>query len=188
MLHRTACVLGETPTRYLPVNAHIGITMGGRLVLAHAWDKMIWSGHGPSPWTINIECDGNPEGKSGYWWRPGGDAHPITEAQVKAADVLLGLLLAEFKQNGQELKYIVAHRQSSSSRECDPGWLCWQKIGIPWMERTGAIPGPREGHPPTVGLVRPVGYAGDTWGGTGPAGGFQIPHEWDLRSNIPFWK
>ena len=183
MHHRTACVLGETPTRYLPVNAHIGVTMGGRIVLAHAWDKMIWSGHGPSPWTISIEWDGNPEGRPGYHWKPGGGPHPITDEQVKAADVLLGLLLKAFEQNGQTLKYIVAHRQASDQREADPGWECWQKIAIPWMEKTGAIPGPREGHPPTDGLKIPVGYAGDTWGTGG-----QIPKDWDPRSTVPFWK
>ena len=183
VLHRTACVLGEKPERYLPVNAHIGVTMGGRIVLAHAWNKMIWHGHAPSPWTIGIEFDGNPEGKPGYWWKPGGGPHPITDAQVAAADVLLDLLLAEFKRNDQELRYIVAHRQSSDQREADPGWECWQKIALPWMERTGAVPGPRDGHPPTKGLKLPVGYAGDTWGT-----GLQIPREWDPRSTIPFWK
>jgi hypothetical protein len=183
MLHRTACVLGENPTRYLPVNAHVGLTMGGRIVLAHAWDKMIWHGHAPSPWTIGVEIDGNPEGKPGYFWTPGGGPHDVTDAQVKAADVLLKLFREEFTRQGQEIKYLVAHRQSSKDRECDPGWLAWNKIAVPWMNTTGAIPGPREGHPPTAGLALPVGYAGDTWGD-----GFQVPHEWDTRSTVPFWK
>lgn len=183
MLHRTACVLGEDPTRYLPVNAHVGVTLGGRLVLAHAWEKFIWHGNGPSPWTIGIEIDGNPEGKPGYWWKPGGPAHPITDAQVSALDVLLGLFMTEFTAQGQRIKYIVAHRQSSADRECDPGWETWRRVGIPWMEKTGAIPGPREGRPPTQGLAVPVGFAGDTW-----SSGAQIPREWDSRSFIPFWR
>jgi hypothetical protein len=183
MLHRTACVIGETPTRYLPVNAHAHITMGGRLVLAHAWDKMIWHGHGPSPWTIGVEIDGNPEGKPGYWWKPGGGPQDVTDAQVQAAGVLFKLFQEAFEKNGQKILYLVAHRQSSSDRECDPGWATWQKIAVPWMNQLGAIPGPREGHPPTEGLALPVGYAGDTWGS-----GLQVPREWDPRSAVPFWK
>lgn len=183
MIHRTACVLGENPIRYLPVNAHIGVTLEGRIVLAHAWDKMIWHGNSPSPWSIGIEIDGNGSGKPGYWWKPGGPSHPITDEQVKASVVLLDLLLDAFAKNGQTLKYIVAHRQSSSQRECDPGFEAWNKIALPWMEKTGAIPGPREGHPPTAGLKVPVGYAGDIWGD-----GAQVPTPWDPRSSIPFWK
>ena len=183
VLHRTACVLGEKPERYFPVNAHIGVTLEGRIILPHEWPLMIWHGHSPSPWTIGIEFDGNPEGKPGYWWKPGGGPHSITDAQVKAASVLLGLLITAFTSNGQTIKYIVAHRQSSKDRECDPGWQCWQKIAIPWMDTTGASSGPRPGHPATAGLALPVGCAGDTWGD-----GFQIPTEWNPLSSIPFWR
>jgi hypothetical protein len=165
MLHRTACVLGERPQRYFPVNCHIGVTLEGRIVLSHPFEMMIWHGHAPSPWTIGIEFDGNPEGYPGYWWKPGGGPHDITEAQVKAGDVLLKILLDAFKAGGSELKYIYAHRQSSENRECDPGWQCWQKIGVPWMERTGAIPGDSNG-----------------FGGTTFGTGFQIPQSWDPRS------
>lgn len=182
MLHRTACVLGETPSRYFPVNAHIGVTMGGRIILPHFWALMIWHGHSPSSWTIGIEFDGNPEGKPGYFWKPGGGPHEITDAQVKAAGVLLNLLKDAFTNGGSKIQYIVAHRQSSKDRECDPGHQAWKKIAIPWMKETGAIPGPREDHPPTAGLVVPVGYAGDTW-----SDGAQISYEWDVRSSVPFW-
>jgi len=183
VLHRTACVLGENPQRYFPVNAHIGVTLGGKIILPHKWELMIWHGHSPSPWTIGIEFDGNGLGVKNYWWKPGGPVNPITDAQIKASTVLLDLLLKAFDAGGSKLKYIVAHRQSSKDRECDPGIEAWQKIALVWMEKTGAIPGPRVGHPPTDGLALPVGYAGDTW-----SDGAQIPHEWDQRSLITFWK
>lgn len=182
MLHRTACILGENPKRWLPVNAHVGVTMGGRIILMHHWTDLIWHGHSPSPWTIGIELDGNPEGKLGYHWKPGGGPHDCTDAQVQACSVLLGLLTHGFITHGQIIRYVVAHRQSSKDRECDPGWQAWQKVAMPWMTITGAIPGPREGHPPTAGLTLPVGASGDTWGT-----GFQIPTEWDDRSPVPFW-
>jgi hypothetical protein len=166
MLHRTACVLGESPRRYFAVNAHIGVTLEGRIILPHDWELMIWHGHGPSPWTIGIEIDGNPEGYPGYHWRPGGGPHPITDAQAKASEVLLEMLTEAFEQNGSRFKYIVAHRQSSNQRECDPGWECWQKIAIPWMEQTGANSGGED-------------RSGRVWGT-----GYRIPQSWDPSSPV----
>lgn len=172
VLHRTACVLGEKPQRYFPVNCHIGVTLEGRIVLPHPWELMIWHGHYPSRWTIGIEFDGNPEGypatdKHGaYWWKPGGGPHGITDAQVKAGWVLLKLLTDEFEKRGRALKYIYSHKQGSQDRECDPGWECWQKVALPWMEKTGAIPGD----------------AG--WQGTVFGDGFHISQSWDERSPV----
>jgi len=166
VLHRTACRLGEKPERYFKVNAHMHVTLEGRIILCHPWDLHIWHGHRPSLWTLGIEYDGNPEGYPGYHWSPGGGPDPITDAQVKASDVLLNLLLKEFAENGREFKYIYAHRQASENRECDPGWEAWQKIAVPWMEKTGAVPGD-------------VGFRGTTFGT-----GFCIPKSWDSRSPV----
>lgn len=166
VLHRTACVLGERPQRYFPVNCHIGVTLKGRIILAHPFEMMIWHGHKPSRWTIGIEFDGNPEGYPGYHWKPGGGPHPITDAQVRAGDVLLKILTDAFEAGGRTLKYIYAHRQASENRECDPGWECWQRIALPWMERTGATPGD-------------IGLQGTTFGS-----GFHIPQSWDPRSPV----
>jgi len=165
VLHRTACRLGENPERYFKVNAHMHVTLGGRIILCHPWDLHIWHGHRPSLWTLGIELDGNPEGYPGYWWQPGGGPDPITPEQIKAAGVLLNLILAGFKDNGRPFKYIYAHRQASDQRECDPGHEAWAKIAVPWMEQTGAIPGDSNG-----------------FGGTTFGTGFQIPQSWDPRS------
>lgn len=166
VLHRTACVLGEDPKRYLPVNAHIGVTLGGKIILSHPFNLHIWHGHRPSLWCIGIEFDGNPEGYPGYYWKPGGGPHAITESQVKASKVLLDILLGEFEQHNRPFKYIYAHRQASDQRECDPGFDCWRKVAIPWMEKTGATPGD-------------IGLEGTTFGT-----GFHISKHWDPRSPV----
>jgi hypothetical protein len=166
VLHRTSCVLGEKPERYFPVNCHIGVTLGGRIVLSHPWDLHIWHGDYPSRWTIGIEFDGNPTGYGDYFWKPGGGPHDITDEQVKAGWVLLKLLTDEFEKQGRPLKYIYAHRQSSDQRECDPGNVCWEKIAIPWMEKTGAVPGD-------------IGWQGSIFGD-----GYRISKHWDERSPI----
>jgi hypothetical protein len=172
VLHRTACRLGERPQRYFPVNCHIGVTLGGRIILPHPWALHIWHGHRPSIWTVGIEFDGNPEGKPGrdgepgYHWKPGGGPDPITDAQVKAGGVLIQMLAKTFAANGTTIDYIYAHRQSSENRECDPGWECWQKIALPWMDITGATPGDS-------------GRQGTTFGT-----GYHIPKSWDPTSPV----
>jgi hypothetical protein len=103
VLHRTACRMGERPARYASMNAHIAVTLKGRIILVHPWNLHIWHGHRPSLWTIGIEFDGNPTGwsrtdeREEYFWRPGGGPDPITPEQVKA-----GLVLLEIKTGGAE--------------------------------------------------------------------------------------
>jgi hypothetical protein len=158
MLHRTACVLGERPERWKSVQAHIGLTMAGRVILAHDFRKLLWHGNKPSAWTIGIEIDGNPEGVPGKWWKPGGGPHPLTAAQVASAhEVLLPLLVDWFAAHSQ-WEFTLAHRQSSGDREYDPGHETWQRIALPWMAATGSTDGDL------------------TWGT-----GTTIPWEWDAR-------
>jgi len=172
VMHRTSVRMGERPERYYSMNAHIAVTLQGRIFLIHPWGTHIWHGHRPSIWTIGIEFDGNPEGwppepgKKSYYWKPGGGPDPITDAQVKAGDVLLRLLLDEFQAHDRAFRYIYAHRQSSNMRETDPGWEAWRKIAIPWMERTGATPGD-------------IGRQGTTFGS-----GYHIPQSWDPSSPV----
>jgi hypothetical protein len=137
VLHRTACLLGNKPKRWETVNAHIGIAMDGTIILMHSWDKLIWHGHAPSSFTVGVEIDGNPEGVPGKWWKPGGGPHDITEQQVKAAGVLFDLLKREITASGGKFKDVIAHRQSTDQRDYDPGWQCWQKIGLPWINAVG---------------------------------------------------
>lgn len=163
MLHRTACVLGENPKRWESINCHVGVTLSGRIILMHHFWKMIWHGNGPSPSTVGIEFDGNPEGIPGYFWKPGGGPHPMSDAQLKAAAVLFPLMKREIEVICGSMRTVLAHRQSSADRECDPGWHCWQEIALPWME--------------VIGKSDP----GIVWGT-----GNTIPRDWDPASPYPF--
>lgn len=152
VLHRTSCVLGENPKRWESVNCHVGVTLSGKIILMHDFTKMIWHGNGPSPFTVGIEFDGNPEGFPGKWWKPGGGPHPITPEQEKAADVLFSLMKQEIEKIGGKMERIIAHRQSSEDREYDPGWECWKKIAIPWQKRIGIESDPNK----TWGTGKPI--------------------------------
>lgn len=159
MLHRTACVLGEKPERWKRINAHIGVTLQGKVILMHDFLSVIWHGNKPSPELIGIEFDGNPEGFPGRYWKPGGGPHDITAAQQASAnEILLPLLQRWFDENGVTWKWTIAHRQSSGDREYDPGWQCWQLIALPWMAATGSTDG-------------------DLVWGTGA----KVPKDWDAR-------
>lgn len=160
MLHRTACVLGENPKRWESINAHVGVTLSGKIILMHAFTKMIWHGNGPSPSTVGIEFDGNPEGVPGVFWKPGGGPHAMTPEQLHAASVLFSLMKREIELIGGKMTYVLAHRQSSEDREYDPGWHCWQTVGLDWQAR--------------IGFKSPVS---ETW-----KTGKPIPKEWDPAS------
>lgn len=61
----------------------------------------------------------------------------MTEAQLKASPVLLSLMKREIETIGGQLRNVLAHRQSSEDREYDPGWHCWQTVGLDWQNRIG---------------------------------------------------
>lgn len=142
VLHSTACRLGERPERYKRVNVHIGVTMQGKVILAHSFDKLIWHAGEPSRTMIGIEFDGNHLGFSdGRYWK-GAPLDPLTAEQVASAnEILLPLLQQWFVDNGAIWEYTIAHRQSSADREYDPGVEVWQLVALPWMKETGSTDG-----------------------------------------------
>lgn len=164
MMHRTACVLGENPKRWESINCHVGVTLSGKIILMHHFWRMIWHGNHPSPNTVGVEWDGNPEGIPGVYWKPGGGPHPMTEAQLKASPVLFSLMKREIETIGGQLRNVLAHRQSSEDREYDPGWHCWQTVGLEWQTRIGR-----------------KSDVSATW-----KTGKSIPREWDPASPYPF--
>lgn len=170
-LHRTACILGEDVERWESLNAHIGVTLGGKVFVLQPFEIGIWHGNGLSPFTIGIEFEGNPAGfikadGSPYYWPKGGGPHPCTPEQVEASIELFDFLSCEFATAGAEWKGVWAHRQSEATRESDPGVEVWQKIAVPWREKLGLDASQLE----------------NMWGT-----GHPIPREWDAQSKHRFW-
>lgn len=143
MLHMTACRLGEKPERWKQINAHIGVTREGKVILMHDFLMELWHGNKPSPWTIGIEFDGNMAGySSGKYWKPGGGPDRLTAAQQASAnEILLPFLQNWFQENESSWLYTLAHRQSSGDREYDPGFMVWNLVALPWMRATGSTDG-----------------------------------------------
>ena len=159
-MHRTGCVIGNRYEQHAKTNAHVAVSMDGNIYLMHPFTLGIFACHDgnagePSSFTISVEFDGNPEGypnqkmivqkkqmKDGkilpkYKEQIG--PHPITPEQVKASKVLLKIMVDEVSKGGGTINKILAHRQTTSERDSDPGWEAWKKIAIPWQKTIGAI-------------------------------------------------
>ena len=53
-MHRTACIFGEDVDRWKDLDAHIGVTLGGKVFVLQPLTLGIWHGNGLSPFTIGI--------------------------------------------------------------------------------------------------------------------------------------
>jgi|GEM_PF-4273439 len=146
-LHQTGCRMSDNPANWDSLNAHIGITQDGKIVLVNDPADMIWHAQKLSEFTIGIEICGNYYGIDGVentLWKGGGGPHHLNAKMLIAFDRLFDWLSAEFKKNEQPWTRVHAHRQSSDQRVSDPGSEIWQAVGIKWLEKLGASDGGAE--------------------------------------------
>jgi len=167
VLHQTAVVLGENPTRWATIGAHLGVTRGGQVVWMHDLEKIVWHGNGFNGFTVGIELDGTYAGIEGddrTFWRPKGEpnlrAQLPTDALVDAAQATVRWIYAEVARRGGRVERLLAHRQSSKERQSDPGSALWKRVAKPLLadEDLGLTDG---------GLGYKVGT------------GYPIPEAWD---------
>jgi len=163
-LHQTACDLANRPSRWDTLNAHIGVTREGTVIVVNDPVDFIWHAQGLSHDTIGIEFEGNFRGVDGgddstAWNNPsGGGIHRLTAEQIAAAERLFRWLQRWFREHGVDWQVVRAHRQSSSSRRADPGEEIWSRIGLLWIRRLGIPQDPSW----VTGSGRPIP---EDWGG-----------------------
>jgi len=158
VLHHTAGSLKEKSEALDHVKAHFVITPMGRILQLHPIESLIWASNGLSPGSVAVEFVGNFRNEKGMCWYPrliplpcsqaptpfqnahgyfnrngncgyyGGQMKPCsntpTTAQIRAGRDLIQYLI---KKIG--LTDIYAHRQSSATREGDPGPDIWYHVG-----------------------------------------------------------
>lgn len=94
-----------------------------RLIAAHRFDRRPYH-------AINIEIDGNFRGTpTGDWWagdKMGRSRLPV--CQTEAAIAAIDMIVAEVAEAGGRIEYLFAHRQSSASRQIDPGFEIWRHV------------------------------------------------------------
>jgi peptidoglycan hydrolase-like protein with peptidoglycan-binding domain len=161
-LHQTAVDLGERPARWDTLRAHVGVTRGGQVLQVYGLSDLVYHGNGLNGSTVGIECSGTyegVEGDRGTWWQPPGVAEPQrpTAALVEAARRAVAWVVAEVAAHGGRVRWIYAHRQSSGTRQSDPGSALWKAVALECGLET------RPGF--TVGSGRAIPEA---WGGEGP--------------------
>lgn len=169
--HQTGCQMPLSPKGWDKLNAHIGITADGKVIIANDPTDMIWHAQSLSHKTIGIEVAGNFAGISGVEstvWKGGGGPNRLNWKMMEALDVAFDWIVDQFKENGSEVKHIFAHRQSAKSRLGDPGSEIWKTVAIPWMERLGI--------PIDNTIAECFGE------------GRRIPHEWNQQSEYKYYE
>lgn len=158
VLHQTACVLGESEQRWYTVPAHLGVTRGGKVLWLNGFDWNLPCANGFNGSTISIEIDGRYRGVEArpetLWNHQETAPTDPSAAQVEAAKQALRWVVEELRTYGCRVRYLFAHRQSSSTRESDPGEFLWKQVGI-WGQRQLGLTDGGDGYKVGQGLAIP---------------------------------
>lgn len=166
-LHQTACVLGERPGRWDNVNCHVGVTRAGKAIWLHDFTDVVAHGNGWNNRCVGIEMDGlyaGVDGDPSTVWNdpttPQGEVGQVPTPELVATSLeVVRWICHVVKSHGGEIKYLVAHRQSSQNRRDDPGSALWKAVALPLHAELGLT----DGYPGTLKI-------GD---------GYAIPESWD---------
>ncbi len=174
VLHQTACPYGVTAEqvkaaggdrvqakhrRALDVAAHMTAFDTGYAVLAHPLTWYVYHANAFCARSIGIEVEGRYPGMQG------GSPNLMFNEILQAARDGIEYIVEHGREMGMPLKYIWAHRQSSMTRQDDPGEELWRRIVLEFAV-------------PTLGLVMQPTYT---------CGGLPLPVEWlDDRRGTPW--
>lgn len=129
VLHHMAYNIGNDVTLYRKVGAHYIVTADGQIAQLYNDLDFLNAANGFNPRAISIEFAGNFPDLNYHWWKSKELTIPdrcyLTPTQIRAGRCLLATLKARLPG----IQYVYAHRQSSSSRENDPGPDVWLYIG-----------------------------------------------------------
>lgn len=160
VLHQTAGNQRNTPPdRYDGVTAHFVIKPNGQILQLHPLTARLNASNGFNAGSVAVEFAGNfPDTRGKRYVYPNG-ASPqgvLTAEQIKAGRCLIRYLV-----KNMNLTHILAHRQSSGSRENDPGPDIWYHVGQWAINNLGLRDG---GQNFKVGSGNPIPDSWRTWG------------------------
>lgn len=175
--HQTACLMGESPSRYLHTGCHRVVTRGGQRLKLHNATDVIVSANGFDMRSVSIEGDGlyagddsTPELKLKTTWDD-----PSTKVREQPLDLTgpfiaayiqtIGDICAEVAELGGKVEFLLAHRQSSEDRRDDPGRAIYRAIMLPAAAKYGLRIGPE---------IQPAPFK--------VGSGYGIPESWDPRA------
>lgn len=174
-LHQTACLLGERVGRWSNVNCHVGVTRAGKVIYLHDFTEVVAHGNGWNNRCVGIEMDGNYAGVDGdpstVWDDPSTPTHELgmtlTPELVASSLATVRWICQVVKSHGGEVKFLVAHRQSSENRRDDPGSALWQAVALPLRAELSLT----DGYPSVLKI----------------GSGYAIPERWNpSRKGVPY--
>jgi N-acetylmuramoyl-L-alanine amidase-like protein len=158
VLHQMACCFQprDPLQRFLSIVAHFAITADGRILQLHPTSALLWASNGFNHRSVAVEFAGNFPNTQGRWWQ--GDTfgrNQPTQRQVEA-----GRRLIRHLRSTIGITHVLAHRQSSGSRENDPGPDIWCNVGQWAVTNLGLSDG---GPGYRIGSGNPIPDAWRTW-------------------------
>lgn len=127
VLHQMACCfkVRDPLTRFLKMAPHFAILPDGRILQLHPVLSLTGASNGFNAGSVAVEFAGNFPDTRGKWWHgPQNGQNQVTAAQIEAGRYLVRYLIRTMG-----LKVILAHRQSSGTRDNDPGPDVWYHVG-----------------------------------------------------------
>ena len=176
VLHQMACCFkpSDPLKRFLSLGAHFAILADGRILQLHPVSALLWASNGFNPRSVAVEFAGNFPNIYGKWWE--GDRFGRNRPTPEQLDAGRYLVRHLIKTIG--LTHVLAHRQSSHTRDNDPGPEIWYHVGQWAVERLGLKDGGPGYKHPTGGKPIP-----DQWRNWGRAGGArEIQELWAAES------
>jgi len=135
VLHQMACCFKpkDPLKRFLSLNAHFAILADGRILQLHPASALLWASNGFNAGSVAVEFAGNFPSTAGKWWEGAkfGTDH-VTKEQLEA-----GRYLVDYLKRTIGITHVLAHRQSSPTRENDPGPDIWYHVGQWAIENRG---------------------------------------------------
>jgi len=137
--------------RWKDLAIHYAILRSGWAAWLYDPNVLVWHGHGWNHRSVGLEIEGwyaGIEGDSSTLWVPQGATGDRTRSQVlgegqaEAALQAIDHAVSVVAAHGGRIRYVAAHRQSSSTRRSDPGSQIWQAVALPAMDRMGLVTAP----------------------------------------------
>jgi len=149
-LHQTACDLGESLERYDTIGSQWSITRSGKKRWHCDNNRIVYAANGFNNRTVSIEVNGLYAGDEARrlettWDNPATKKREtpqdVTEESMIALRMVCRFICWDVMRHGGRIKFILAHRQSSGSRENDPGSEIWQRAAVPLLAELGLSDG-----------------------------------------------
>jgi len=139
--------------RSLDVACHVMAFRSGFVAWPNPLRWYVHHGNGFNSTELGLEIDGRYPGLIGGDTWDGKPATEATDELVSAARAAVALMVREGRAAGMPIRFIHAHRQSSSSRRSDPGEELWRRVVLEYaVPELGLVTEPAK----VLGSGRPI--------------------------------